>query len=82
MEWILGIIGGLIGGNAAGTKNNLGATTNSIAGAFGGGLGGSLLGGGGGLDIPQIAGAVGRGGVTGAVVTAIVGSVMKGRGAK
>jgi hypothetical protein len=49
LEWLLGALGGLIGGNAAGAKNSLG---------------------------------VGGGGVVGAVLTAIVGAVMKSRQTK
>ena len=37
MEWILGLLGGLLGGNVAGAKNGLGVAGNSIAGAVGGG---------------------------------------------
>ena len=83
-DWLLGIVGGLIGGNVAGAKNSLGSAGNSVAGALGGALGGGLLGNalGGSGDIAQIAGSLGGGGVAGAVITAVVGMLMKGRGAK
>jgi hypothetical protein len=54
MEWLLGAVGGLLGGNA------------------------NLLGGG-GNDIMNLVGGLGGGGIGGAVLTAIVGMVMKGR---
>ncbi len=85
MEWLLGLLGGLIGGNAAGAKNNLGVAGNSVAGALGG-----LLGGGGTGAIlqsamhdpnmvTQVVSQLAGGGVVGAIVTAIAGMVMKGR---
>ncbi|MFM9034466.1 MAG: hypothetical protein ACKOQ4_09285 [Mycobacterium sp.] len=82
MEWVLGALGGLLGGNAAGAgKNSLGVGGNSVTGALGGllggGLAGNLLGGGG--DISHIIGQLGGGGVVGAILTAVVGAVMKGR---
>jgi hypothetical protein len=83
MEWLLGAVGGLIGGNAAGAaKNSLGVGGNSVTGALGGLLGGGLAGnllGGGGSDIAHLAGQLGGGGIVGAVLTAVVGAVMKGR---
>jgi len=48
MEWIITLVTGAIGGNAAGMalkKYSLGTVGNSIAGLVGGGLGGQLLGG-------------------------------------
>lgn len=84
VEWFLGAVGGLLGGNAAGTNSGqvgLGVAGNSAAGALGGllggGLGGNLLSGVG--DIAHIVGSLGGGGVGGAVLTAIVGAVLKGR---
>lgn len=81
MEWLLGAVGGLLGGNAAGAKGSLGVGGNSVTGALGGllggGLGSNLLGG--GSDVMQLVGGLGGGGVGGAVLTAIVGMVMKGR---
>ena len=83
MELLLGALGGLLGGNAAGAaKNSLGVGGNSITGALGGLLGGGVAGnliGGGGGDIANIIGGLGGGGVAGAILTAIVGAVMKGR---
>ncbi len=82
MELLLGALGGLLGGNAAGAaKNNLGVGGNSITGALGGllggGLAGNLLSGGG--DVANILGGIGGGGIAGAILTAIVGAIMKGR---
>lgn len=81
MEWLLGAVGGLLGGNAAGAKGGLGVGGNSITGALGGllggGLGTNLVSG--GSDIAHIIGGLGGGGIGGAVLTAIVGAVMKSR---
>jgi hypothetical protein len=84
---IIQIIAGAIGGNAAGAtmeKANLGTTGNTIAGALGGLGGGQLLsalipalaGSAGGVDLASIAGQLVGGGVSGAIVTAIVGLIM------
>jgi hypothetical protein len=85
-------IGGAVGGNAIGAalKNmSLGPVGNSLAGAIGGAAGGSLLGsfipafaGGGGFDIATIAGQLVGGGAMGAIVTAVVGMVVKSMGSK
>jgi hypothetical protein len=83
---IIQLIAGAVGGNAAGAtmKNlNLGTLGNTIAGALGGAGGGSILtallpilqGAGGNFDIGSLLGQVVGGGVTGAVVTAIVGLI-------
>jgi hypothetical protein len=82
MELLLGALGGLLGGNAAGAaKNSLGVGGNSITGALGGllggGLAGNLLSGSG--DVANLLGGVGGGGIAGAVLTAVVGAIMKGR---
>jgi len=78
---IIQAIGGAIGGNAIGAtlKNmNLGPLGNTIAGALGGAGGGSILSAlipalsGAGLDIGALAGQFVGGGVTGAIVTAVV----------
>ncbi|GGC90896.1 hypothetical protein [Chelatococcus reniformis] len=84
---ILQLIGGAAGGNAIGSalKNlNLGPLGNTIAGAVGGGVLGQLLQGllpalqgAGGMDIASIAGNLVGGGVTGAIVTAVVGLIVK-----
>ena len=83
---IIQLIAGALGGTAAGAslKNlDLGTLGNSIAGALGGAGGGSLLtallpilqGTAGNIDIGALLGQVVGGGVSGAVVTAIVGLV-------
>jgi uncharacterized membrane protein YeaQ/YmgE (transglycosylase-associated protein family) len=83
---IIQLIAGAVGGNAAGAtmKNlDLGTLGNTIAGALGGAGGGSILtallpilqGTGGNFDIGSLLGQVVGGGVTGAVVTAIVGLI-------
>jgi hypothetical protein len=84
---IMQLIGGAAGGNAIGSalKNiNLGPLGNTIAGAVGGGVLGQVLQaflpalqGAGGMDIASIAGNLVGGGVTGAIVTAVVGLIMK-----
>ncbi len=84
LNLLLQLIGGAIGGNAAGgvLKNNLGAATNSVAGAVGGVAGTSILGAlipamaGGTTDFGSIASQLVGGGATGAIVAAIVGMVM------
>jgi len=81
MEWIIGIIGGALGGvgSGAAVKNNtLGPIINGILGAVGG-AGGSLLVQNllsGGLDIAGIAGNLVGGGVAGAIVATVVGLIV------
>src|SRR5438876_11928561 len=86
---IIQIIAGAIGGNAAGAgmeKANLGTAGNTIAGALGGLGGGQILSAlipalagsaGGGVDVASIPGRLAGGGVSGAIVTVIVGMVFK-----
>ena len=80
------VIGGAIGGNAAGAalKNlSLGSAGNTIAGAIGGGVGGQILqalipvlaGAGTSFDIGAVVGQLVGGGVAGAIVTAIIGAI-------
>ena len=84
---IIQLIAGAIGGNAAGAtmeKANLGTAGNTIAGALGGLGGGQLLsalipalaGSAGGVDLASLAGQLVGGGVSGAIVTVIVGMIM------
>jgi hypothetical protein len=81
MEWILGIVGGALGGigsGAAAKNNKLGPIINGILGAVGG-AGGSLLVQSllaGGLDIAGIAGNLVGGGVAGAIVSTVVGLIV------
>lgn len=83
MEWIIGIVGGALGGVGAGAavkKNALGPIVNGILGAIGG-AGGSvlvqtILAGTSGLDLGAIAGNLVGGGVAGAVVSTIVGLIV------
>lgn len=91
MEWIVGLLAGAVGGNAAGaavSRINQGPIINSIAGIVGGGLGAqvlSMLGAGGmaadaasgGVDIGALVAQVVSGGAGGGVVLAIV-SVVRG----
>lgn len=82
---IIQLIGGALGGNAAGSyakDTGLGAIGNTIAGALGGGVGGqilsSLLGLGGtaaasGLDIGTIISAFATGGVSGGLTALVLG---------
>jgi uncharacterized membrane protein YeaQ/YmgE (transglycosylase-associated protein family) len=78
------LIGGALGGNAAGAilkKLSLGPLGNSIVGILGGGLGGQLLNnmgvltGGGSLDIGSIVGNLLSSGVGGGVLMAIIGLI-------
>lgn len=83
MEWILGIVGGALGGVGAGAgvkQNKLGALVNGVVGAIGG-AGGSVLvqnfmAGGTGLDLGAIAGNLIGGGAAGAILSTIVGLIM------
>lgn len=81
------VIGGLVGGNAAGaaSKNiSLGPLGNSVAGAIGGGLGGQLLNilldigqtaASGGIDFSAIIQGFTTGGISGAVTAILIGYV-------
>jgi hypothetical protein len=81
MEWIIGIIGGALGGVGSGAavkQNKLGPIINGILGAVGG-AGGSLIVQNllsGGLDIAGIAGNLVGGGVAGAIVSTVVGLIV------
>ncbi|MEO8529143.1 MAG: hypothetical protein ABI435_08695 [Pseudolysinimonas sp.] len=83
MEWIIGIVGGLLGGIGSGAavkQNKLGPIINGILGAVGG-AGGSvliqnLMAGGAGLDLGAIAGNLVGGGVAGAIVATVVGLIV------
>ncbi len=87
MGFIIQLIAGAIGGNAAGMalkKYSLGTLWNSVVGIVGGGLGSQVLGmfglaigGGGGLDIASIVGQILSGGVGGGILLVIVGVVKK-----
>lgn len=83
---IIQILGGAIGGNAAGAALkdvNLGAVGNTVAGAIGGGIGGQLLAAfiptlaatTSSLDIATIASQAVGGGVTGAILTGMIGLI-------
>lgn len=83
MEWILGIVGGALGGVGAGAgvkQNKLGALVNGVLGALGG-AGGSVLvqnflAGGAGMDFGAIAGNLVGGGVAGAILSTVVGLIV------
>ena len=89
---LLQLIGGAVGGNAAGAvakNSSLGGVGNTIAGALGGGVGMQILGpllglggaaAGGGLDIGTILSGLLGGGVTGGIVQLIVGMLKKRMG--
>jgi hypothetical protein len=83
-------IAGALGGNAVGraSKNiDLGPLGNTLSGAIGGGLGGQILGSlipalagtasSGGFDIATVLGQAAGGGITGAIVTAVVSLIKK-----
>jgi hypothetical protein len=83
---IIQIIAGAIGGNAVGAASkdvNLGAAGNTIAGAIGGLGGGQLLtalipmmaGAGNSVDIGAVVSQAVGGGITGAILAAIVGLI-------
>lgn len=83
MEWILGIVGGALGGVGAGAgvkQNKLGAIVNGLLGAVGGAGGAALvqnfMAGGAGLDFGAIAGNLVGGGVAGAVLSTVVGLIV------
>jgi hypothetical protein len=83
--FIIQIIAGIAGGNAAGKgmeNIDLGPTGNTIAGAIGGAVGGQLLqalipvlagGDTGGLDVGALVGQVAGGGASGAILTVVAG---------
>lgn len=86
MEWLIGAVSGLVGGNAAGAaskKNSLGPLLNSVTGAAGGALGGfagdallqNLLGtvSSGQFDLGALGGQIAGGGLVGALVTLVIG---------
>jgi hypothetical protein len=76
---IIQIISGAVGGHvvAGAAKNiDLGTMGNTIAGAIGGGVGGQMLANSASApDIGSIIGQVAGGGISGAVLTAIVGAI-------
>lgn len=81
MEWILGIVGGALGGIGSGAavkQNKLGPIINGILGAVGGAGGSALVQSllAGGLDIAGIAGNLVGGGVAGAIVSTVVGLIV------
>lgn len=81
MEWILGIVGGALGGIGSGAavkQNKLGPIINGILGALGGAGGSALVQSllAGGLDIAGIAGNLVGGGVAGAIVSTVVGLIV------
>jgi uncharacterized membrane protein YeaQ/YmgE (transglycosylase-associated protein family) len=89
LPFIIQLVSGAVGGNAAGAlmKNlSLGTVGNSIVGILGGGLGGQILGmlgiatGSGDMDIGSIVGSVASGGVGGGVLLAIIGAVKNALG--
>ena len=86
INFIIQIVAGAIGGNAAGAglKNmSLGTAGNTIVGAIGGSVGGQILtallpllaNSANTLDIGALAGQAVGGGIAGAVVTAVVGLI-------
>lgn len=56
MEWLLGLLGGVVGGGVGGSKNPLGPVVNGGLGAVGGGITGVIIQAAtsGGLDFGQI----------------------------
>lgn len=81
MEWILGIVGGALGGIGSGAavkQNKLGPIINGILGALGGAGGSALVQSllASGLDIAGIAGNLVGGGVAGAIVSTVVGLIV------
>ncbi|HRN30315.1 MAG TPA: hypothetical protein PK890_11540, partial [Terrimesophilobacter sp.] len=79
MEWLLGVVGGALGGWGAGAgvkQNKLGGIVNAVLGAIGGAGGSALvqnfMAGGAGLDLGAIAGNLVGGGVAAHVAVAAV----------
>lgn len=79
-SWLLTLIAGAIGGNAAGAvlkDQSLGGVGNTIEGIVGGGLGGQILSGliGGGAGGPSVVGNIAGSGIGGAVLMIVVGFI-------
>lgn len=89
VTWIVNLVSGAIGGNAAGAamkEKSLGPIGNTIAGLVGGGLGATIMqlvgmAQAGGLDMGQVATQVASGGIGGAVVM-VISAMIKGMMAK
>ncbi|RDI63347.1 hypothetical protein [Nocardia pseudobrasiliensis] len=79
MEWLLGLLGGVVGGGIGGANSPMGPLVSGGAGAIGGGITGAIIQAatGSGLDFGQILAQVGGGGVVGALLAAIVGFATK-----
>ncbi|HEX6194299.1 MAG TPA: hypothetical protein VFZ37_00215 [Jiangellaceae bacterium] len=76
MEWLIGLLGGVFGGNAAGAaakENSLGRRGNSIIGAIGGGAAGAIIQGlmDTGVDFGAVVSQLVGGGTAGVLVTAL-----------
>ena len=89
MEWIIGLIAGALGGNAAGKllKNySLGTLWNSVVGILGGGIGTYLFGmlgvdlGGEGMNLMGIVETLVEGDIGGGVLMTIIGLIKKSMG--
>ncbi|WP_067686347.1 hypothetical protein [Nocardia jejuensis] len=79
MEWLLGLLGGVVGGGIGGAKSPFGPLAHGVAGAVGGGITGAIIESatGSGLDFGQILAQVAGGGVVGALFSAVLGLVRK-----
>lgn len=91
-QLIAGVVGGALGGKGADATDKIpspGGLGSLLSGGLGGLAGGALTGGGllnsilgsggGGLDLPHLAGSLVGGGVLGTIVTALVGLAVKKR---
>lgn len=82
MEWLIGLLGGLLGGNAAGAvskKNSLGVGGNSAVGAAGGAILGGILQAvlnyKGGMNFGEVATQLLGGAGAGGIITSLVGAL-------
>ncbi|MFC4605022.1 hypothetical protein [Rhodococcus kronopolitis] len=81
MEWLLGLLGGAVGGGIGGAKSPLGPLVSGAAGAVGGGITGVIIQTvtSSGLDFGQILAQVAGGGAVGAAITAVMGLATKAK---
>lgn len=82
MEWLLGLLGGVIGGGIGGARSPFGPFAHGLIGAIGGGITGAIIEAstGSGLDFGQILAQVAGGGAVGALFSAVLGLATRSRG--
>ncbi|MFF2554740.1 hypothetical protein ACFVUS_27315 [Nocardia sp. NPDC058058] len=79
MEWLLGLLGGVVGGGIGGARSRFGPLVHGVTGAVGGGITGAIIESatGSGLDFGQILAQVAGGGAVGALFSAVLGIASK-----